>query len=296
MGLLSLCSCIIKTNKSLLNPSLEPARNERSSLNRNTLKESDPKKQLRCQEMGNRQCDGNSDCQEICLDIFYRSADKSDCLELPLELVQNFQTLLELTEEGDDIREIDPDVLECLLDIDEKPFARELAGLNRRDTEAFLTEVTVNKKLGDVMESEDGDYLLLTKLYDNLSAKGDSLERLSVTINGGSHIFELIMEEENQRAWDWVAEYVERKCENSDFCYSEKKDQHSPFVFYCRIFQELDSGRFRAVLKSDVFEDHFSHDIESEEICGSSGDQECDSRYTDHFESVCQSYTDETSL
>ena len=175
IGLLSLCSCIIKTNKSLLNPSLEPARNERSSLNRNTLKESDPKKQLRCQEMGNRQCDGNSDCQEICLDIFYRSADKSDCLELPLELVQNFQTLLELTEEGDDIREIDPNVLECFLDIDEKPFARELAQLNRRDTEAFLTEVTVNKKLGDVMESEDGEYLLLTKLYDNLSAKGDPL-------------------------------------------------------------------------------------------------------------------------
>ena len=297
VGLFSLCSCIIGTNKDfLIYPSREPKKDGETSFERNTSKESDPEKQLRCQEMGGRQCDSNSDCQEICLDIFSRSTDKSDCLELPLELVQKFQTLLELAKQRDDIRKIDPDVLECLLDIDEKPFSRKLSQLNRRNTEAFLTEVTINKKLGDVMESEDAEYLLLTKLYDNLSAQGDPLKRLSVSINGGSHIFELIMEEENQRAWDWVAEYIEKKCENSNFCHSEKKDQYTPIVFYCRLLLELDSGRLRAALESDVFEDNFSHDIESEQVCGSSGDQECDSRYADHFESFCHSYTNETSL
>ena len=290
MGGFFLSSCIVVEDGS--RPSAAGSVEE----DRKTPKESDPEKQLRCKERGSTPCEGDSGCEEICSDIFSRAADERKCIDLPLELVQEFQSLFELVDKGDDIRDINLDVLECILDIDEKHFVREMEGLNRKNTEAFLIEVAASERLGGILESEDDEHLLLENLYENLSSRGDDLRRLTVSIDGGSHLFELIMEEKNQSSWDWLAEYVDKECEGSDLCYSEKKDDHVPLVFYCRLFLDLEEGRLTSVLRSDLFEDYFSHDIEREQVCGSTGDQDCDSRYRDHFESVCSSYTDQRGL
>ena len=268
-----------------------------SPLRRRVSKESDPKKQIRCQEMGQSPCQGDEDCEEICDDIFSRSSDKKQCRDLPSELVYEFERLFELVDEAENVSDMKPEVLECLLDIDEKPFVREMGGLTRTETMDFLVEVAVNKELADVVEGEDDENLLLKRLFNNLDSAVERLKKLAFNIAGRTNMFELIFEKENERAWNWLNDYVEEQCENSSLCYSEKKEDYSPVVFYCRLFLGMNNrGRLGAVLNSRVFRDYFGHEIEREKICGSDGDQNCELGHRDHFESFCLSYTDETSL
>ena len=299
----SLClpSCLIGFDDTVpLQLSADSAKTEDSvetSLKRRSPKESDPEKQLLCKEMGEEKCENVEGCEDICRDIFSRSSAKKKCLSLPSELVHEFQTIFELLDEGEDIRDISPKALECLLDIEESSFARQMGRLNRRETMDFLVEVAVNKKLGEVLGAEDDESLLLRKLFDNLDYAVEDLKKLAFPIDGQINVFELVLDKENEGAWDWLNSYVEEKCESSPLCYSEKKEEDTAVVFYCRLFLGMDSrGRLRSALSSRVFEDYFGHEIEREKVCGPGGDQNCELGYIDHFKSFCQAYTDETSL
>ena len=83
----------------------------------------DPVKQEVCRSGGRNTCEDSKKCQDVCDDVFSRRADKKDCYELPESLVLKFEDLLEDVEDGD-IEDIEPAVLECMLDIDEREFAK----------------------------------------------------------------------------------------------------------------------------------------------------------------------------
>ena len=291
-----LCSCVLDTGNStgLIYPSLDPQDE------RNTLKESDPEIQERCQFRGHTQCVGQLECENICDDIFSLARDLTNCEKLPFELVRKFEDIFELlknlNESQVSIRDIQPETLRCLLDINELPFARKINSLKREHTMDFLTQAATDKALGDVLRAEDDDYVLLKKLYENLSSEADDLKKLAEPIAGQLNIFELIMQKRNQKAYDWVDSFVEEECTSSQFCERNGRTEKDSIVFYCRLFRSLSSGRLRSVVKSSLFQEHFSDNIEEHDVCGSTKDQPCDARYVDHFEAACEVYTPKTSL
>lgn len=289
----SLFSCIVGEGKNepLLNPSTEKG----DTLTRRSLKESDRKKQGLCREMGTQRCEGDRECEGICETLFTNLLDKRKCFKLPLELVQGFQNLLELVVEGDNFREIELPVLECLLDIDEKPLALKIGRLNRESSEDFLSFTAQNKDLGDIMDTEDDEHLLLRRLYNNLSFESEELKNLRLPIDGRSHLLELIAIEENQKAWNWVESFIEEECKTSTIC-EANQGYNSSIVFYCRLFLGTERGRLRSIMKSSLFEKHIGREIEGKNVCGANKNEECDSRYRDHFTDFCASYTSEISL
>lgn len=289
---LFLFACVVGvSNPPLTNFSTE----EEDTFLRRRSKESDERKQLLCREMGVQNCDRGSECEDICEDLFSRLSDKKKCLELPLELIQDFDNLLQLISEGDNLREIEIPVLECLLDIDEKPFARKIGKLNRENTKDFLSLVAQNDDLGDILETEDDEHLLLKQLYGNLSIESEELKKLGLSIDGRSHILELIAIEENQKAWSWLEDFIEEECEDSPICETDQGYNNS-IVFYCRLFLGTERGRLRSIMNSSLFEKRIGREIEGKDVCGADGNEGCDSRYIDHFMDFCASYTSETSL
>ena len=261
---------------------------------RRRSKESDERKQVICREMGVQTCN-TIECEDICRDTFSRVSDKKKCLDLPLELVEGFADLLEFLSEGDDMQEIELPVLECLLDIDEKPFARKIGKLNREKTRDFLSFAAQNEDLGDILNSEDDEHLLLKQLFNNLSSESEELRKLGLHIDGRSHILELIAIEENRKAWNWIEDFIEEECEDSPICETDEGHNNS-IVFYCRLFLETTRNRLRAIMKSFLFERQIGREIEEKDVCGADGNEGCDARYIDHFTDFCASYTSETSL
>lgn len=261
---------------------------------RRRLKESDEKKQVICREMGVQTCN-TIECEDTCKDTFSRTSDKKKCLGLPLELVQDFADLLEFLSEGDDMQKIELPVLECLLDIDEKPFVRKIKKLNREKTRDFLSFAAQNEELGDILHSEDDEHLLLKQLFNNLSGQADDLKKLELHIDGGSHILELIATEENRETWDWIENFIEEECEDSPLCETDEGHKNS-IVFYCRLFLDTARGRLRSIMNSSLFERQIGREMEEKDVCGANGKEECDPRYMDDFTDFCASYTSETSL
>lgn len=297
-------SCILDLGSSsgLIQPSLDsPQENDGDRFERETQKESDPEIQERCRDRGHRPCQNNKECKDICDDIFSRSRHLTECERLPFELVQGFEDIFELiknlNEREVSIRDIQPETLRCLLDINELPFARKLRTLKREHTMDFLSQAaSSDSTLGDVLRAEDDEFVMLKELYDNLSNEEDDLKKLAEPVSGQLNIFELIIQNRNQKAYDWVDDFVKRECDNSQLCQRSSGTEKDSFIFYCRLFRSLSSGRLRSVVKSSLFQKHFAKKIEDHTVCESSEDQACDARYVDHFEAVCEVYTSETSL
>ena len=119
-----------------------------SSFEREKPKQSDPVKQRECSKKSqSSSCEEDRNCKEICDDIFSSRADKRKCYELPEGLVQSFEELLEATEDGD-TDEIDPEILECMLDIDEREFAKAVKKMSRREAADFLVAIADDDRLG----------------------------------------------------------------------------------------------------------------------------------------------------
>ena len=194
-------------------------------------------------------CKEDEICAEVC-DDFFSGKDESKCLESPVELVYEFDILIESLDDGD-VEDVEPEILDCLLEIDDGPFTKELRRLSSREAKEFLELIAEDEDLAEVMEDQEtSNYTFLTGL---LSRSGSS--NLLSAENNFPSFLNILIEEDNEGAWDWFNSYVE------DY-------KSNPLEFYCHYYTESNSGgRKEHFRTSSLFEDAYGSEIEDDYTC-----------------------------
>ena len=180
-------------------------------------KRPDPVKQGECLRRGRSNCEGNRDCEDICDDIFSRRADREDCYEYSSEMIFEFERLIEVTEDGDveEIEDIGPNVLECMLDIDEREFAKAIRGMSRREAKEFVFLIAENEDFAEVLEDEDDEFNILKQILHSATGSSDLERALSQEIEDDK-TFLWLAAEYNESAWKWLDDYVGEECDGRD--------------------------------------------------------------------------------
>lgn len=271
-------------------PDIIESRGERENnspiTERREPKRSDPVKQAECSRKSRSgSCEGEESCEEICDDIFSSRADRRKCYELPEDLVSEFETLLEATEDGD-TDEIDPEILNCLLDIDEREFAKAIKKMSRGEAEDFLAAVAEEDYLAQVLEEEDDEAVILRQLLSKTSRSENLIAQLENEIEDRKSFFYLAAES-NEYAWDWLDKYVDDVCSgtSSDYCPGGES-----IGTYCKVLlntQKFSEKKLKAFLSdADIFSHEYEDDVEEDNYLYEVTDS-TDSRYEGDFRDWC---------
>ena len=214
----------------------------------------DPVKQRKCGKDSTREelCEESARCENDCDDMFSGRAEKT-CLKLPTRLVYDFTELLDFTEDGD-IDEIDSEVLECLLDIDDKEFIDAIKDMSGNQAEEFLAGIADDEDLANVFQDEDDNSDILRALLKEATGKNNIEAQLREDIDDGKTFLQLAAEGAEE-AWDWLEDYVEDEYPNRD-----------TIVTYCDVIVNGGSKRMRDsdlddLLDTDAFEDEYEDEV-----------------------------------
>jgi len=248
----------------------------------------DPVKQDECKERGRSGCEADKDCEEICDDIFSSRRSRQECYEYSSEMVSQFEDLIEAAEDGevDEIEGIGPDVLECMLDIDESAFAKAVKEMSRREAQDFAVLIAGDVGFAEVLEEEDDEFNILRQLVNRLAGGSGLEEVLSQEIEDDKTLLWLFAEG-NKGAWDWLDNYVAEECDgrNSEDCPGGEN-----IGVYCNALLE---SNFRSsdwddfLSKTELFAKMYEYDVKDEgyeyEITDSPG-----SDYDGDFRDYCE--------
>lgn len=259
--LLAVLSCVVGQQPQ--QPDIIESRGEDRDppvIDRREPKQTDPKKQEDCARRSRSgECEGDEDCEEICNDIFSSRADRNDCYELPEDLVSDFKELLEATEDGD-TDEIDPGVLHCLLNIDEREFAKAIKKMSRRETENFLVDIVDDDHLAEVLDEEDDEFNILEQLLYKASGSNDLIPQLENEIDDGKSFFYLAAES-SEFGWKWLDSYARDVCETpKPFCSEGESIQA-----YCQVlgkYNKRDLDEF--LTETDLFAEEYQEEVEDD--------------------------------
>ena len=250
----------------------------------------DPRNRGNCQDGGNP-CEGDSTCEDICDDIFSKSKSKSKCKKLSTDMVNEFYNIFEILDEGEDLDSINHQTLDCLLDISETEFTKEVGTLTSRDTKSFLETLAAEEDLAQVLSSADKEYKILAKLLDNISGTEERLDAFSTGVEGSSTFIDLIIENDNEEAWEWVTGYVTEQCQTSPYCdklnaatYTGNHSEAKDLVFFCKVFKDASVSDVRALVENEFFYDTYGDFIEGLTECGASNNKiKCQADNQAHF-------------
>lgn len=245
-------------------------------------------RRVNCRDLGSGgSCKGNSECENICDDIFSRNTSKEKCLNLNEGLVADFYEIFSIMEDGDSFEDINPDSLKCLLNISDTEFFKEVRQLKQSESESFLEVLALDQDLTDILSSEEN---ILEKLLDKL---GDDLEAFTEKIDGSSTFIDLIVENDNEEAWDWVMNYIGEECGVSNtYCGpSALTDKvRRELAFFCKTYKDSIS-KLDELLDSAFFNEEYSNEIEEITECGSNGDEKCDADDPNDFLGASSEHT-----
>ncbi len=240
-------------------------------------KRPDPIKQAECNKKSRSNvCEDKKDCKDICDDVFRSRADKKDCYRLPESIVAEFEKLLEFVEDGD-VQDIDPEILDCMLDIDEREFARSVKKMNRSEAKRFLVAVADDESLADVLEGEDDEFMILKQVLNKGTGSNDLIVHLTKEIDDDKSFFWLSAAG-SEKAWEYFDNYVGDECDSSppDICSSGDNIQA-----YCNALDDdhINKRDLEDFLtEADLFAEEYEEDVEDEdylyEVDGTSGDND----------------------
>lgn len=276
-SLYPLISCTPQQPPIQIGPSLEGDPEERG---RNRSRLSRRSRRVNCRNLGSGgSCEGNFDCEDICEEIFSKHTAESKCIDLNENLVADFYEIFVIMEDGDDFESINPDSLNCLLNVSDTEFSREVGKLRKAESETFLEVLALDEDLTDVLSSEEN---ILEKLLDNID---EGVEALKEKIDGSSNFIDLIVENENEEAWEWVLEYIREECESTseDYCGPSTLSDIAKreLVFFCNTYKDSTS-KLDDLLDSTFFNEEYGSDIDKMSVCGD-GSGSCDSGDEDDF-------------
>ena len=245
-----------------------------------------------CRNYGDQsdyKCKEDEDCIEACDELFPIKKYEDECLELPVELVYDFEELLLEIDEGqaDDIQ---PQTLYCLLNIDDKEFLDEISGLSVRETKNFLQQIASDEDLAKVISEHDENYTILDSIMEGLS-NADAPAFFAEEVTGDDISFlDLILDADNETAFGWVDGYIDEICQdNEGQCTGSGSSARAGdiFVAYCRIYRgKLTSTNrsWKILERSAIFKDQYE-DFITNETCGSDS---CDYDDVQDFIDVCE--------
>ena len=255
----------------------------------------DPHKQEECHKDSRNTCEDNKECEDVCDDVFSSRSEKKDCYKLPESLVFQFEELLEITEDGD-VDSIDARVLECMLDIDEREFAKATRKMSSREAKEFLAAVVQDDDLGEILEEEDDEFNILIQLLHRATGSSDLDDHLNDEIEDDKSFFWLAAEG-NEFVWDWLDDYVNEECDRSE----TNCPTGQSIGAYCNVLVS-GTGVFRNdrdladfLSDADLFADEYQEDVE-DEIEQNNGtekgylydvDSNTDDRYLGDFKDYC---------
>ena len=244
-------------------------------------------------EQSDYKCAGDEECEEVCDDLFPIKKYEDECLELPAELVYDFEELLLLMDQGE-ADDIDPQTLYCLLNIDDRDFLGEISGLSVRETKNFLQQIATDADLARVIGEYDEGYSILETIMAGFS-NSDPPEFFAEAVTGDDITFlDLILDAENEEAFGWVDSYIDEVCQDDeDQCETSntQSGKEGIFVAYCRIYyNKLDGTNqsWKILERSAIFQDQYEDFITNEGVCGSGNRDSCDYDDEDDFEDVCE--------
>ena len=219
---------------------------------------SDPKIQKKCQEKGKTPCLKDSSCEKLCSEIFTSRRNEKDCLELSKEMVLDFEHLLKSASKGR-WEQIDPYILECLLDIDEVGFSKALKKVGKHEARDFLFLITEDRDLASVLEKEDDDFHILKRLMREAFSNRTLTSLLTEKIEDSKSFLYFTGVNWGEEAFQYLDAYVSEKCESGGGdCPGEK-----PIGAYCQALLNFKSRVLEDFLSSaDVFADDYKDEVE----------------------------------
>ena len=116
------------------------------------------------------ECEGDDDCEDICSDIYRSRADKNDCEELSVAQVERLEEVSEVFEDPDldDLEELDLSDVEVYLNISIEPLHKLIGKYNSREAKDFLAWIAQNSDAAELLEDEDDDYEVLSRLFNEI--------------------------------------------------------------------------------------------------------------------------------
>ena len=279
-------------------------------------------RRVNCREKGSNPCEDSDECLDACDDLFSSSKDKQKCASYSEELVTEFYNIFDILDDGDGFDGIEPEALDCLLNLSDKKFKKEVRGLKGPDSKNFLEAVAASEELADVINDEDDSYSILSALIENINSSDFPAFFKDSHIEGSSGFLDLIVEEENEEAWLWAMGHISIQCSSGvecdlhdDFDKSNGKQQKrdesvstasvpkisstdstaKELVFFCKVYEG--SSKIRTFLSSELFDEYYGDWIREKKICGDvqSNPKNCQENSTTDFGSNQSSFTASSS-
>ena len=283
--LFAVFSCVMGPTPSTPPESVQNNRSPAPPVERDTPKKADPVKMEICSKRNRTgSCEEEEKCKDICDDIFSSRGDRRKCYAFSDSLVESFEELLEATEDGD-TDEIDPEILDCMLDIDEREFAKAVKKMSRREASDFLVAIADDDYLAKVLEEEDDEFNILKQLLHKSAGSNNLISQLKKEIEDGKSFFQLAAES-SESGWEWLDSYVEDVCEktsSSDICPGGES-----IGSYCTAlldFRDRDLKDFLS--ETDLFAERYEDEVQDADYLYEVEDNP-DSQYLGDFRDWCR--------
>ena len=239
-------------------------------------REEAPKGRSLCRDSSLPGCRDSSSCREICDEIFSHKK-RENCYRAPESLVESFEETLRIMQK-EDFESIDSDVLECLLKIDNKKFARTVGKLSKTESKEFLLKIAADRKLAEILEKGDeNSFRILREAFRAIAPTVKKAVR--ERIYGSFNFLALIGRNDNRYAYKWLDDLAEDECADAgNSCASVIKD------YYCPALTDLSRSDLRDFLRSRFFEDAYGKKVERA-TCGS---KYCEYEDAEDFKAFCR--------
>ena len=224
---------------------------------RNDLDRDSVLSRSRDRHSGRSRCSNDSDCQEICDDIYDRRKDREDCESLPIGQVEALKEVYEALEDPDedDLEDVDSDDFDVLVNINIKPLDKLVGKYRARQAKEILRWIASDSDIANVFQKEDDDFEILKELFEKID---DDLETsLKTTIDSGQVFLDIVSEESNEEAGEWIHELIEEELCNRDL------ESAACLKKYCAIAKKMDRDTAEDMLSLEYFEDYLDDIIDS---------------------------------
>lgn len=196
------------------------------------------------------ECAADKECEEICDDIFKHRADSKECSEtLPIRQVEFLQDVYDVLKEPskDDLENINLDDLKILLDISTEPVETLAGRMSDTEVKRVLIWLAKDDEAVEAVQKKDKEFKVFKALFGKFNSNMNTA--LSAVISKGNDFIEVAVDEENDKALDWVHEFFGEDCNDAAnynecvfkdrYCHLNLKDKAEEYYFRYEPFKEL---------------------------------------------------------
>ena len=191
------------------------------------------------------QCSESEECQDTCDTLYTKRFAREDCKTLTKVQVRKLEEVHNtLGSPGKrKLAELNLYDLSVFLNVSPEPIEKLFRRTGSADAKDVLYWIAANKDVAEIFEGEDGDFVILETLLNELKSK--RIDALSSSINRGDTFQEIAIIEKNIPAFNWIHSFLESECssrsknDDEDWCVLGK---------YCSIVRNFNEDNAAALL------------------------------------------------